>query len=306
MRSDTGTLGDRCIGGAAVKNRVCAVVALVLCGAFGTSGAVAEEMTVAPAAFITSPASRLPWTGFYIGGNGGFGWDRANVSYAANDAAAQAGTCGGGIKKCIPQATFSTSGPLAGGQAGFNWQMNSMWLIGMEADYQWADLAGNGASFSHLGIGAGGPINLNMMANQTINSFGTVRARTGAILANLLLLYGTGGLAFGRINETVNGVAGGTGSLAQGGFSYSCVAGTTCFAGSSSKMMVGWTVGGGVESALTSNLTLKGELLYVDLSVPRATVVAQNTTAGTSPASFIASFSPAGFLVVRGGLNVRF
>jgi hypothetical protein len=52
-----------CIGGAAVKkNRVCRVIALlVLFGAFGAAGAAADEMTSAPAAFITAPAGFFQW-----------------------------------------------------------------------------------------------------------------------------------------------------------------------------------------------------------------------------------------------------
>ena len=77
------------------KNCVCGVTALLVFGVLYVAEAVADEMTMAPAAFITSPASSLTWTGFYIGGNGGFGWSSSSVSYSPNDAAAQAGTCGG-------------------------------------------------------------------------------------------------------------------------------------------------------------------------------------------------------------------
>jgi hypothetical protein len=141
------------IGGAAVKkNCVCGVTALLVFGVLYVAEAVADEMTMAPAAFITSPASSLAWTGFYIGGNGGFGWSSSSVSYSPNDAAAQAGTCGGvGKGKCIPSADYSTVGALAGGQVGFNWQINSVWLTGVEADYQWANLTGLGVSPFHLG-----------------------------------------------------------------------------------------------------------------------------------------------------------
>lgn len=134
------------------KNCVCGVTALLVFGVLYVAEAVADEMTMAPAAFITSPASSLAWTGFYIGGNGGFGWSSSSVSYSPNDAAAQAGTCGGvGKGKCIPSADYSTVGALAGGQVGFNWQINSVWLTGVEADYQWANLTGLGVSPFHLG-----------------------------------------------------------------------------------------------------------------------------------------------------------
>jgi outer membrane immunogenic protein len=304
--SDTSVF--RCIGGAVVgKDHVCCVVALLVFGAFGVAGAAADEMTVAPAAFITAPTGPLHWTGFYVGANGGYGWDSSAVTYSPNDAASQAGTCGGvGRGKCIPDATFQMRGGLAGGQAGFNWQINSMWVTGVEADYQWANITAQGVSSFHLGNVGSANTATNMIANEAVKSFGTVRVRMGVEPANPFLFYGTAGLAFGQVSETFSTQSAGSGTLASGGFSYSCLAGASCFGGTSSKTLVGWTVGGGGEYALTSNLTFKAEVLFVDLGVPRATVVAQNTVAGTSPASFTATFLPAGFLVARGGLNLKF
>jgi outer membrane immunogenic protein len=290
------------------RNRVGSFIALAAFGAFGIAGAVADEMTVAPAAFITAPVSSRQWTGVYFGANGGYAWSSSVANYNPNDAAAQAGTCGGvGKGKCIPQADYMTRGPLAGGQIGYNWQINAMWLAGVETDYQWANLTGRGISPFHLGnVGSTTTIS-NAVVNPTINSFGTLRLRMGVIPANPVLLYGTGGLAFGQVNENLTILSPAPGSLSTGGFSYVCVVGNpACFAGASSKTLVGWTLGGGGEVALTTNLTLKTELLYVDLGVPKVSTVAQTAAAGTAPSSFSAALSPAGFLVLRGGLNFRF
>ena len=154
------------------KNRVCRVIALlVLFGAFGAVGAAADEMTVAPAAFITAPTGPFQWTGFYIGGNGGYGWSSSSVTYSPNDAASQAGTCGGvGRGQCIPPGGFQTGGPLAGGQVGYNWQFNPLGVAGIEADYQWANLTGQGLSPFQLGNVGAASANSTMIANQTINS----------------------------------------------------------------------------------------------------------------------------------------
>lgn len=285
-------------------------VALLTLGAFSALGeedADADEMTSAPAVVITAPASSLQWTGFYIGANGGYGWSSSSVAYTPNDAAAGAGTCGGvGHGKCIPSEDFLTSGPLAGGQIGFNWQINELWLVGAETDYQWANLAGTATSSFSLGdVG-----NTSMVVDQSVKSFGTARLRMGVIPLSPLNLYATGGLAYGEVSENFNvgnPVSAGSAALSSGGFSYVCTAGEpACFAGTSSKMMVGWTIGGGAEYALTNNLIFKSEVLYVNLGVPSGTIVAQSAAAATTPSSFAASLSPAGFIVARGGLNFKF
>jgi outer membrane immunogenic protein len=285
-------------------NKSVLCVAAVL--AFGTAAASAEEMATPPSSFITARVPYLSWSGIYVGINGGFAWGNSSVGYTPNDPAALAGTCGGGGTpkgQCIPSGDFKRDGPLAGGQIGFNWQVNSHWLIGAEADYQWSHLDGTVNSPFRLG-GVG---NTNMVANQTVESFGTVRARAGVVLLNSLVLYGTGGLAVGQVNQTLNVPAVAAGALTSGGFSYSCTVGASCFAGSSTKTLWGWSGGAGAEYAITTNLTFKTEILYVHLEAPKATATATAVAvAGATPASFTAAFSPVYFAVVRGGLNYRF
>jgi outer membrane immunogenic protein len=291
------------------KKRVSSVVALLFVGAFGCAGARGGEMTSAPAVVISSPTGFLNWTGIYVGANGGYGWSSPSATYTANDPAAQAGTCGGvGRGQCIPQTDFGTKGPLFGGQAGFNWQIMSFWVAGVEADYQWANFNGQGYSQFHLGnVGATSALTA-MNVNQSVKSFGTVRARMGVVPATPVFVYGTGGLAFGQVNESFNVPSVGSGgTLTSGGNSYVCgAAGSNCFAGSSSKSMVGWTVGAGAEYALTNNILIKGEVLFIDLGSLPGTVVAQTAAAGKTPASFSASVSPASFLLGRGGINFKF
>jgi outer membrane immunogenic protein len=270
----------------------------------GISVAVAEEMTVAPAYHITGPVALLPWTGVYFGANGGYGFANSSIAYLPNDPASLAGTCGGtGHGQCIPSADFHRDGALAGGQVGFNWQVNPFWLIGVETDYQWSNFKTTTLSNFHLGnVGVTG-----MITDESVTSFGTLRLRVGVLPVTALLLYGTGGLAYGHIGTDYNVPAVGTGAVTAGGFSYSCVAGgPACFAGASSKTAVGWTAGAGGEYAITNNLTFKAELLYVVLDAPGGTAVAQGTTAGTVPASFTVNFSQAHFAALRVGANLRF
>jgi opacity protein-like surface antigen len=104
-----------------------------------------------------------------------------------------------------------------------------------------------------------------MTATETVRSFGTFRARLGALPFQSLLLYGTAGLAIGQVSENLTLTSGSTVARTSGGYGYSCTAGNACFAGSASQTRVGWAAGAGAELALTTNLTLKGEALYVHL-----------------------------------------
>lgn len=286
-----------------MKKSIACIAALL---ALGMTGAAAEEMSVPPSQYITARVPYLAWTGFYVGLNGGFAWGNSSVAFAANDPAALAGTCGaGGAPKgqCITSVDFRRDGAVAGGQFGFNWQVNSHWLVGAEADYQWSNLDGSvNSSFRLGGVGT-----TNMVANQAVDSFGTVRARAGVVLAPPLLLYGTGGFALGQVRENLNvpGVAT-KGLPPTGGFSYSCTAGLPCFAGSASQTLFGWSAGAGAEYAITSSLIFRTELLYVHLSAPTVTVTATAVAAGTAPASIAAGFSSVYFAVMRAGLNYKF
>jgi outer membrane immunogenic protein len=286
-----------------VKKSIACIATLL---AFGIANATAEEMAVPPSQFITAAVPYLAWTGFYVGINGGYAWGNSSVAFTPNDSAAAAGTCGGGGApkgQCIGSVDFRRDGAVAGGQFGFNWQVNSHWLIGAEADYQWSNLDGSVSSSFRLGnVGA-----TNMVASQTVESFGTIRARAGVVLAPPLLLYGTGGLAFGQVHENLRVPAVATGGLSPaGGFSYACTIGTTCFTGSAAQTLFGWSAGAGAEYAITTNLIFRTELLYVHLSAPTVTAIATAVAAGTSPASIAAGFSPVYFAVMRAGLNYKF
>jgi outer membrane immunogenic protein len=98
----------------------------------GTIGLVALGMA-APASAADLRARPAPpppyvapiydWSGFYIGGNGGWGQSRNCVDF--------------GI---FPDACSERSGGLAGGQLGYRWQAGT-WVFGLEGQGDWADLS---------------------------------------------------------------------------------------------------------------------------------------------------------------------
>ena len=60
----------------------------------------------------------------------------------------------------------------------------------------------------------------------------------------------------------------------------------TCFNGSSSRVMVGWTAGAGTEFALTDDFTAKLEYMYVNLGDTSFNTTATNTANMGAPSSF--------------------
>src|SRR3978361_1619505 len=97
-----------------------------------TAGAFAADLPsrrVAPAPYVAVPV--FTWTGFYVGVNAGYGFsdnDRNNGSYYG------AGTTYYGNDS-------SRDGFVGGGQIGYNYQIGNF-VIGIEADAQYADLGG--------------------------------------------------------------------------------------------------------------------------------------------------------------------
>ena len=99
----------------------------------GTIGLVALGMTAPASAADLRPRPAPPpppmvaaiydWSGFYIGGNGGWGQSRNCVDFGT-----------------FPDGCRERSGGLAGGQLGYRWQTGT-WVFGLEGQGDWADLS---------------------------------------------------------------------------------------------------------------------------------------------------------------------
>jgi outer membrane immunogenic protein len=149
-------------------------------------------------------------------------------------------------------------------------------------------------------------------AQQQIQDFGTVRARLGWLPTNNVLLYATGGFAYGRVKDTVSITAASNAFLAPLTYFCSLAAGVTevpnCFLGNNSRWETGWTAGAGLEYSPWEHISFKVEYLFVGLgNGGNVNVVAQSTNGvPATPASFTSAFSRTDFNVVRGGINWKF
>jgi outer membrane immunogenic protein len=132
-----------------------------------------------PAGQVYNPVPAYDWNGPYLGLTGGYGWG-------------------------------TSSGWLGGVYAGYNFQVDPHWIVGLEGD--------------------------GILTNKSTNSWdATVRGRLGYAY-DRFLFYGTGGIAFGDLKNA-----------------------------GASTTKVGWTLGAGIEAAITSNVTGRLEYRHTDL-----------------------------------------
>jgi outer membrane immunogenic protein len=197
-----------------VNSRVAAIIG----GAYSNKGSqmrklllsAAATMLIAGPAFAADLAVKAPppgaayiaspWDGLYIGGNLGYG----ETSFEA------------------PGVSLHANGVVGGFQVGYNKQFGTF-VLGLETDF---DLT----SIKRTDFGV----------DTKLPWFGTTRGRFGFLVNPALLLYGTGGVAYGRFEESGFGA-----SIKIGG--------------------VGWAAGAGVQYALTPQWSIGAEYLHVEL-----------------------------------------
>jgi outer membrane immunogenic protein len=189
-----------------------------------------------PSAPLIAPPA-YNWSGFYAGGNFGYGVGR--------DPATE--NIFGLFGNSNEAFTLVPHGVAGGIQAGYNFMPLNWLALGIEGDYQLADQRDT-ACFSWC-IG-GTPTTYS----QSLRWFATARGRAG-VAAGPALFYLTGGGAWTTVETTASQIN-----------SITTIAGTTFFTGSGSfsDQKSGWTAGAGVEGALGGNWTAKVEYLYLD------------------------------------------
>ena len=157
----------------------------------------------------------------------------------------------------VPAISPSPKGFLGSAVLGYNFQ-TGVWVWGVEGDFGGSTMKGSADCF-------GGSC-------ETKNTwFGTARGRIGYAGWANWLPYLTGGIAFGDVQANSP-------------------------LGSANKTKAGWTAGLGVEYALWTNWSVKGEYLYADLGKFDCGL---SCGAATDNVSFKAN-------LVRMGLNYRF
>ena len=270
------------------------------------------------------PPPAVTWSGYYIGGNIGYGWGDASTDIATNWSDF---TFPGlpGVPNSYALSTAHTqklNGVIGGGQVGFNYQYGPKWVFGVEADFQGTDQRrsetldvafksticngspGGGLCNSHAPFSGSSVTSYEAR----IDWFGTLRGRVGWLVTDQTLLYGTGGLAYGHVSVSGNY------SLSAIVFTGVDTFGPGTGAFSASKTTFGFAVGGGIEGKfaawLPQNWTWRLEYLYLDLGSLDASTsfvaASSNPTVYTSLTGTTTVHTHFTDNIVRFGLNYEF
>jgi outer membrane immunogenic protein len=256
--------------------------------ALGVLMVPAMAADLAPYYKASAPPVVWSWTGVYIGANLGWaGSSNTNLTNTGTDTGAfgLGSALGAGF---IPGTVgVSHNGFIGGGQIGYNWQLNSAWVVGVEADF--AGLGGNDSTSVFAFPGGTGTVPFTTTFTNGLDTLGTVRARLGWLWTPALLAYATGGLAYGDTKV---------------GSSFTCAAcgPPAAIALSSSSTSTGWTVGAGLEWRFAPAWSVKVEYLYVDLGSRSDTIVYNYAPANTSTLTSTVNETDN---IVRVGLNYK-
>jgi len=132
--------------------------------------------------------------------------------------------------------SYSAQGVIGGGHVGYNYQVNQ-WVIGLEGSVDGTSLS---KSATRTPFPAFPGFGVTYQTSAPIE--GSIRGRVG-VAWDRVLLYATGGVAFAGVDATLSSPVR---SVSQ------------------SATRVGWTVGGGLEYAVTNNWSVGAEYRYSD------------------------------------------
>lgn len=194
---------------------------MALIGLLSAGAAQAADMRV-KAAPPPPPPPPFSWTGFYIGAHVGGAWGTVESELPL-----------GNSGFVLPISSHTINGFVAGGQVGYNWQVNPWLVFGLEGQFSWSDASGKApcAPLSILGC------------TTDVNWITTFAARLGYAI-DRTMIYVKGGVAWADTDHNVDFL------------------GINILSASSTR--TGAMVGAGIEHAFAPNWSAKIEYNYMD------------------------------------------
>jgi len=210
--------------------------------------ALAADLFDEPAevSFKDAPVAYGPtlfWVGLYAGGHIGYAFGNSNSSISSDD--------GGFFENPsneLRELSFDTEGFLAGGQLGYNWQIGQF-VVGLEGDAGYIGADGGGENV------IGGLVSED--GETEYGAYGVLAARAG-LAHDRSLFYLKGGLALANVETVAADLDDGVDVVEDDR--------TTL-----DETLYGYAIGGGLEFALSSRWTFKGEYLYFDFDEETST-----------------------------------
>jgi outer membrane immunogenic protein len=219
--------------------------------------AYAADMAVKARPPSADPYPPDVWTGFYFGGQLGYG-----LGHSSGDPGTANLPCSGIVALChYGPFSMDADGLLGGAHAGYNYQIRSL-VVGIEGSYDFGRMSGYSTSLFNCtaaGLICAGPGNVDTFAYQTTaKDLWSVRGRLGYAVNNWLF-YATAGVAGARV-QTIY-------SLKIPPQPVTSLNGAR----------TGWTVGAGIETMIMNDWSVGFEYRYTDLGAGRFTDVVNNT-----------------------------
>lgn len=299
------------------------------------AGAFASAASTSAIAQSSAGASTVAWTGFYVGLNAGATLAATNtVNHSASGLIDYPTgnvfqTIGGPISlvggyyfpssssaRSVAGAQYGANGlgVIAGGQAGYNFQVAPSWIGGAEIDLQatpgrtvLSDVNGVLDPSFLSTLGNYGPFTSSRTSSRGTLWLGSARARIGYLLHPSLLTYVTGGAAMGGVRLSTSYASTGTGAGPGGGaFCGACIFGPAFGTAQTSQVRLGWIVGAGAEFSIAQNWSARLEYSYYDLgavATPYTTVIGATNVGQISYAYGARASTRFNGHIVRVGVN---
>jgi outer membrane immunogenic protein len=227
---------------------------------------------------VKAPPMAAPvftWTGFYVGGNAGWGWGQSVSTAFIGDLAFPTGTVFNEIH---------SSGFLGGAQAGFNYQTAYNLVVGVEGEWDWTNISGTETTISSVP----GFVGRSSTTTGRIKDIADLTGRVGFAAGNWLF-YGKGGVALDQTSSS--------------GFALTPT-GTLVDTHTSSTDRSGWIAGAGIEWGFAPGWSAKIEYEHFDLGTTQIGISHIAAATGAFTQTFVNSTEKID--VVKGGINYRF
>jgi outer membrane immunogenic protein len=216
-----------------MKRLLLSATALVALTAATSAADLPSRIASAP---IVAAVPVFTWSGFYVGAQVGHAWSEIDTRASFAD--------------LNEAGDFEADGLVGGAHAGFNYQFGSV-VVGVEGDIEAAGIDGE-RRFADL-FGAG--LVDTLAVESQINVQGSIRARLGLAL-DRALIYATGGVALAHVENTYT-------------TTFNPAVPVSPDVESFESTEWGWTLGAGLEYAVTDHLTGRVEYRYTKFDTIR-------------------------------------